>query len=65
MNSSLYLSISTFLPTFCVIPEVVHVDLMAIGNMDSFQTLSSSELASFKLLDATFFCDSLEDQHHS
>jgi hypothetical protein len=38
-------------------PEVGRVDLLAIGDTNSFQTLSSSDLANCRRLGTTFFCE--------
>jgi len=38
-----------------VIPDVGKQDLIAIGNTEAFQTLSSSDLANCKRLGKTFF----------
>jgi hypothetical protein len=40
-----------------VIPDVGKQDLIAIGNTEAFQTLSSSDLANCKRMGKTFFCD--------
>jgi hypothetical protein len=40
-----------------VIPDVGRQDLIAIGNTEAFQTLSSSDLANCKRLRKTFFCE--------
>jgi hypothetical protein len=40
-----------------VIPDVGKSDLIAIGNMEAFQTLSTSDLANCKRLGQTFFCE--------
>jgi hypothetical protein len=40
-----------------VIPDVGKQDLIAIGNTEAFQTLSSSDLANCKRLGKTFFCE--------
>jgi hypothetical protein len=40
-----------------MIPDVGKQDLIAIGNTEAFQTLSSSDLANCKRLDKTFFCE--------
>jgi len=40
-----------------VIPDVGKSDLIAIGNTEAFQTLSTSDLANCKRLGQTFFCE--------
>jgi len=40
-----------------VVPDVGKQDLIAIGNTEAFQTLSSSDLANCKRLGKTFFCE--------
>ncbi len=40
-----------------VIPDVGKTDLIAIGNTEAFQTLSTSDLANCKRLGNMFFCD--------
>ena len=40
-----------------VIPDVGKQDLIAIGNTEAFQTLSSSDLANCKRMGKTFFCE--------
>jgi hypothetical protein len=40
-----------------VIPDIGKQDLIAIGNTEAFQTLSSSDLANCKHLGKTFFCE--------
>jgi hypothetical protein len=40
-----------------IIPDIGKQDLIAIGNTEAFQTLSSSDLANCKHLGKTFFCD--------
>jgi hypothetical protein len=40
-----------------VIPDIGKQDLIAIGNTEAFQTLSSSDLANCKRLGKTFFCE--------
>ncbi len=44
-----------FLPKFSLVLEVGKLDLITIGNTRPFQTLSSSDLANCRCLDATFF----------
>ena len=46
-----------FSPNVSVIPDVGKQDLIAIGNTEAFQTLSSSDLANCKRLGKTFFCE--------
>jgi len=40
-----------------VLPDVGKQDLIAIGNTEAFQTLSSSDLANCKRMGKTFFCE--------
>ncbi len=40
-----------------IVPEVGRVDVLAIGDTNSFQTLSSSDLANCRCLGTTFFCE--------
>jgi len=40
-----------------VVPDVGKQDLIAIGNTEAFQTLSSSDLANCKRMGKTFFCE--------
>jgi len=46
-----------FSSNISVIPDVGKQDLIAIGNTEAFQTLSSSDLANCKRLGITFFCE--------
>jgi len=46
-----------FSANISVVPEVGRNDLIAIGDTNSFQTLSSSDLAACKRLGQTFFCE--------
>jgi hypothetical protein len=46
-----------FTANVSVIPDVGKADLIAIGNTEAFQTLSTSDLANCKRLGNTFFCD--------
>jgi len=46
-----------FSANISVVPEVGRADLIAIGDTNSFQTLSSSDLAACKRLGQTFFCE--------
>jgi hypothetical protein len=46
-----------FTANVSVIPDVGKADLIAIGNTEAFQTLSTSDLANCKHLGNTFFCD--------
>jgi hypothetical protein len=46
-----------FTANVSVIPDVGKADLIAIGNTEAFQTLSTSDLANCKRLGSTFFCD--------
>jgi len=46
-----------FSANISVVPEVGTADLIAIGDTNSFQTLSSSDLAACKRLGPTFFCE--------
>ena len=46
-----------FSSNISVVPEVGRNDLIAIGDTNSFQTLSSSDLAACKRLGRTFFCE--------
>jgi len=46
-----------FSANISVVPEVGRADLIAIGDTNSFQTLSSSDLAACKRLGHTFFCE--------
>jgi len=46
-----------FSANISVVPEVGRADLIAIGDTNSFQTLSSSDLAACKRLGPTFFCE--------
>jgi hypothetical protein len=48
-----------FSPNVSVIEDVGKSDLIAIGNTEAFQTLSSSHLANCKCLGQTFFCEGL------
>jgi hypothetical protein len=40
-----------------IIPDIRKTDLIAIGNTEAFQTLSTSDLANCKCLGKTFFCE--------
>ena len=46
-----------FSANISVVPEVGRADLIAISDTNSFQTLSSSDLANCKCLGVTFFCE--------
>jgi hypothetical protein len=46
-----------FSANISVVPEVGTADLIAIGDTNSFQMLSSSDLAACKRLGPTFFCE--------
>ncbi len=46
-----------FIANISVVLEVGRADLIAIGDTNTFQTLSSSDLAGCKRLGATFFCE--------
>ncbi len=46
-----------FSSNISVVPEVGQADLLAIGDTNSFQTLSSSDLAGWRRLGTTFFCE--------
>jgi len=46
-----------FSSNISVIPDVGKSDLIAIGNTEAFQTLSTSDLANCKRTGQTFFCE--------
>jgi len=46
-----------FSANISVVPDVGRADLIAIGNTETFQTLSSSDLAGCRRLGQTFFCE--------
>jgi hypothetical protein len=46
-----------FSANISVVPEVGQADLIAIGDTNSFETLSYSDLANCKHLGVTFFCE--------
>jgi hypothetical protein len=46
-----------FSANISIVPDVGQPDLIAIGNKETFQTLSSSNLARCKRLGQTFFCE--------
>jgi hypothetical protein len=46
-----------FSANISVVPDVGRADLIAVGDTETFQTLSSSDLAGCRRLGQTFFCE--------
>ncbi len=46
-----------FSANISIVPDIGWADLIAIGDIETFQTLSSSDLAGCKRLGQTFFCE--------